>query len=212
MRWATMPKEARVEQGEVTIEQILRERWDVLAEEERRAAETLIAYRQGIPTPKEAHGGTISLGSRLADDVTRLLGSWRFIIIQSLVLTAWVALNITAWVQQWDPYPFILLNLMLSFQAAYSSPIIMMSQNRREEKDRLKAESDYRTNMRAELLIADVHARLDEIGGTQWAALLELQQQQLVLLERIERLTDEVRESIGAQPSETTGEVSEEAR
>jgi len=75
-------------------------------------------------------------GQRVADRFAAVMGSWPFIIGQSIILVAWVVLNIAAWVQHWDPYPFILLNLMLSFQAAYAAPIIMMSQNRQEERDR----------------------------------------------------------------------------
>ena len=131
-------------------------------------------------------------GQRLADAVTDRLGSWPFIVIQSLVLLAWIAVNSVAWRQHWDPYPFILLNLVLSFQAAFSAPIIMMSQNRQTVKDRLQAEADYAVNLRAELDVAAVHARLDELSGRQWAALLEVQHQQLELLNRIEALTAEV--------------------
>ena len=83
-------------------------------------------------------------GQRIADSVAVTMGSWRFIIIQSTVLLAWVALNITAWIQHWDPYPFILLNLALSFQAAYAAPFIMMSQNRQQDIDRKEAENDYK--------------------------------------------------------------------
>ena len=79
------------------------------------------------------------------------MGSWRFILIQSTLLAIWIALNITASVERWDPYPFILLNLVLSFQAAYTAPIIMMSQNRLSEVDRRNAQSDYRINVKAEL-------------------------------------------------------------
>lgn len=75
-------------------------------------------------------------GERVADGVARTMGSWRFIIIQSAILVAWMALNLTAWVRHWDPYPFILLNLALSTQAAYAAPVIMMSQNRQAQQDR----------------------------------------------------------------------------
>jgi uncharacterized membrane protein len=100
--------------------------------------------------------------------------------------------NTIAWRQHWDPYPFILLNLVLSFQAAYAAPIIMMSQNRQNAKDREKAEADYAVDRQAELDIAAVHARLDELTDRQWTALLDVQQQQLEVLTRIETLTREV--------------------
>jgi uncharacterized membrane protein len=88
----------------------------------------------------EEHDERLTLGDRVADRVASVIGSWRFIIVMSFVLTAWIAFNVFGWVRQWDPYPFILLNLALSFQAAYAAPVIMMSQNRQEVKDRLRAD------------------------------------------------------------------------
>ncbi|HKV02511.1 MAG TPA: DUF1003 domain-containing protein, partial [Ktedonobacteraceae bacterium] len=85
----------------------------------------------------------LTMGQRIADGVAATMGSWRFIIVQSCILAAWVVLNSIAWIKHWDNYPFILLNLALSFEAAYAAPIIMMSQNRQAAKDRLMAESDY---------------------------------------------------------------------
>jgi uncharacterized membrane protein len=105
---------------------------------------------------------------------------------------------VVGWVQQWDPYPFILLNLALSFQAAYAAPVIMMSQNRQEAKDRLHAEHDYQVNLRAELEVVAIQARLDELAGRQWDALLALQREQLELLRQVEALTREVHGSITA--------------
>jgi uncharacterized membrane protein len=89
-------------------------------------------------------------GQRAADWVASRLGSWRFIVIQSILLSFWVALNVLAWIEAWDPYPFILLNLFLSLQAAYAAPVIMMSQNRQSEIDRVRAENDYAVNRKAE--------------------------------------------------------------
>ena len=107
--------------------------------------------------------GALTFGQRIADRVAVTMGSWRFIIIQSVLLTAWVVLNITAWIKAWDPYPFILLNLALSFQAAYAAPIIMMSQNRQGDIDRQAAENDYKVNIKAELEIELLHQKLDEL-------------------------------------------------
>lgn len=104
-----------------------------------------------------------TFGQKVADKFTKMLGSWRFIIIQSVVLVIWVILNVVAWISHWDPYPFILLNLALSFQAAYAAPIIMMSQNRAEERDRRKAELDYATNKKAEKEIQQVRDHLRHI-------------------------------------------------
>jgi uncharacterized membrane protein len=101
------------------------------------------------------------------------MGSWRFIIIQSVILLFWIALNVTAYVQQWDPYPFILLNLALSFQAAYAAPFIMMSQNRQQDIDRKHAENDFQVNVKAELEIELLHQKIDQLRETE---LLQLAQ------------------------------------
>lgn len=92
----------------------------------------------------------LTFGQRAADLVARIIGTWRFIIIQTLLLTGWVIVNITAWIYHWDPYPFILMNLVLSLQAAYTAPLIMMSQNRQAARDRLEAHNDYLINQKAE--------------------------------------------------------------
>ncbi|HEX9388275.1 MAG TPA: DUF1003 domain-containing protein [Anaerolineales bacterium] len=105
----------------------------------------------------------LTLGQRIADRVADTIGSWPFIIIQSILLVVWIVLNITAWIKGWDPYPFILLNLMLSFQAAYAGPVIMMSQNRQSSKDRLAAEIDHQVNTKAELEINNLMRRMDEL-------------------------------------------------
>lgn len=111
-----------------------------------------------------------SRGQRIADLVAATMGSWRFIIIQTTILVFWIGLNVTAFIMHWDPYPFILLNLALSFQAAYAAPVIMMSQNRQQEIDRKEAENDHRINIKAELEIELMqeklellHTKLDEM-------------------------------------------------
>jgi uncharacterized membrane protein len=101
------------------------------------------------------------------------MGSWTFIIIQSFLLMFWIALNVTAYVQQWDPYPFILLNLALSFQAAYAAPFIMMSQNRQQDIDRKSAEDDFKINIKAELEIELLHQKIDQLRETEVLHLTE---------------------------------------
>ncbi len=91
----------------------------------------------------------ITLGQKVADTVARTLGSWRFIIIQSIIITSWIVLN-AVFHKSWDPYPFILLNLFLSLQAAYAAPVLMMSQNRVSEKDRIEAHNDYQLDVKSE--------------------------------------------------------------
>lgn len=105
----------------------------------------------------------LTLGQRIADAVADTMGSWRFIIVQSSILALWIMLNITAWIQHWDPYPFILLNLMLSFQAAYAAPFIMMSQNRQAAKDRIAAEIDHQVNAKAELGIGLLLKQVEDL-------------------------------------------------
>ncbi len=105
----------------------------------------------------------MTIGQRVADRVADTIGSWPFIIIQTIILIIWIILNVIAWIKHWDPYPFILLNLMLSFQAAYSGPVIMMSQNRQSAKDRIAAEVDHQVNTKAELEINNLMRRLDEL-------------------------------------------------
>jgi uncharacterized membrane protein len=105
----------------------------------------------------------MTLSERVADRVADIIGSWRFIIFQSVLIVIWITLNVVAWIEHWDPYPFILMNVMLSFQAAYSGPVIMMSQNRQSAKDRLAAEVDHQVNMKAELEIGLLMRRMDEL-------------------------------------------------
>ncbi|PKB16951.1 DUF1003 domain-containing protein [Flavobacterium sp. 5] len=111
----------------------------------------------------ERHRDTLGYGSRLADSVAKGMGSWKFIIIQTVFVIIWMGLNLVAYFNHWDAYPFILLNLLFSTQAAYAAPIIMMSQNRQSERDRVQAQSDYQTNIEAKLEIEALALRLDKI-------------------------------------------------
>jgi uncharacterized membrane protein len=128
----------------------------------------------------------LKLGDRWADKVADTVGSWRFIIIQSTLLILWLFLNVTAYVQRWDPYPFILLNLMLSFQAAYTAPIIMMSQNRQAAIDRQDAKHDYEVNLKAELEIELLHDKINLLREEEMIELMNLlkaQQEKLLRME-----------------------------
>jgi uncharacterized membrane protein len=115
----------------------------------------------------------LTVGQKVADAVAATMGSWNFIIIQSALLAAWIVLNLVAVIQHWDPYPFILLNLALSFQAAYAAPFIMMSQNRQADVDRQKAENDYNINIKAELEIELLHQKIDEMREKEIALLTQ---------------------------------------
>jgi len=105
----------------------------------------------------------LTLGQKVADSVAATMGSWKFIIVQSVLLAVWIVLNVTAFIQKWDPYPFILLNLALSFQAAYAAPFIMMAQNRQQDIDRKEAENDHQINIKAELEIELLHQKIDQL-------------------------------------------------
>lgn len=97
----------------------------------------------------QKHIETLGFGSRLADSVAKGMGSWKFIILQTILVILWMGLNLVGFFYHWDVYPFILLNLLFSTQAAYAAPIIMMSQNRQSERDRMQAQADYQTNIEA---------------------------------------------------------------
>lgn len=111
----------------------------------------------------EEHIDVSDFGQKLADSVALGMGSWRFIIIQTIVVAVWMGLNVIGFIQHWDPYPFILLNLLFSTQAAYAAPIIMMAQNRQSDRDRAQANADYQTNLEAKLEIENLQRRLDAI-------------------------------------------------
>jgi uncharacterized membrane protein len=115
-----------------------------------------------------------TVGDRLADFVAEGMGSWTFIIIQTVIVAIWIFLNIVAVVHQWDPYPFILLNLLFSTQAAYAAPIIMMAQNRQADRDRVQANADYETNIIAKQEIEALQAHLSRIENEKLDEILKL--------------------------------------
>ncbi len=168
-----------------TAKKFLDKELEKLTEEERLVVERFI--KRGGIARNVAHEfeKQLTLGQRVADGVAEIIGSWRFIIIQSALLAVWIILNVTAYVYRWDPYPFILLNLALSFQAAYAAPIIMMSQNRQSEKDHLQAKNDYAVNLKAELEIMQLHEKFDELRNSSWADLVGMQQRQIKMLEQL---------------------------
>jgi len=129
-----------------------------------------------------------TLGERVADAVADFGGSWTFIGIFFVVLVVWMGFNVWAAARAvFDPYPFILLNLVLSCLAAIQAPIIMMSQNRQEAKDRLRSENDFRVNLKAELEIRHLHEKIDHLLNRQWERLFEIQQIQLEILQDMGR-------------------------
>ncbi|WP_157016830.1 DUF1003 domain-containing protein [Mesorhizobium xinjiangense] len=147
-----------------------------LLAELRRLRRSLRLHPTDMPDPMEA----LSAGQRVADLVASVMGSWKFIIFQTIVLVGWVSINLIGVAKSWDPYPFILLNLALSFQAAYAAPIIVMSQNRQQDIDRMAAQNDYKINLKAELEIELLHEKIDELRA----------QEVLQLSEAVSSLTD----------------------
>lgn len=140
----------------------------------------------------------LTMGQKVADAVASTVGSWRFIIIQSTILLIWLIINSLAWSFKWDPYPFILLNLALSFQAAYAAPFVMMSQNRQSEKDRLTAQNDYTTDVKGEQEIGHMMEHLDHQDTLTLQIVQELAVQNERLIQQ-EKLTLEIVQHLATQ-------------
>jgi uncharacterized membrane protein len=131
----------------------------------------------------------LTLGEKMADRLASFGGSWTFLTIFASILLIWIALNSFLLLKRpFDPYPFILLNLVLSCLAAVQAPVIMMSQNRQEDKDRLRSQHDYQVNLKAELEIRHLHEKIDHLLSHQWERLVEIQQIQIDLLSELARL------------------------
>ena len=136
--------------------------------------------------PEEELQSALTVGQRLADRVAILGGSWRFITLFTIVFLLWIVINSVVLVTRpFDPYPFIFLNLVLSCLAAIQAPVIMMSQNRQEARDRLHAMLDYQVNLKAELEIRHLHQKIDHILSHQWERLVEIQEIQMELISEV---------------------------
>lgn len=143
-----------------------------------------------------------SFGEKLSDQVATFGGSWRFIIIFSIFLAFWMALNVF-WLRNkgFDPYPFILLNLILSTIAAIQAPVIMMSQNRKEDRDRKRAEDDYMVNLKSEIELRNLHEKIDLLMAEQMKNLFEIQQAQIEKIDAVEKkLKDHLKKVQSQQP------------
>jgi len=152
----------------------------------------------------------LTVGQRIADGVAATMGSWRFIIIQSCILLVWLILNSIALINHWDSYPFILLNLALSFEAAYAAPIIMMSQNRQASKDRLTAESDYHCNVKGEEEIRHIMEHLDHQDTVILRILQHMEAHNKETLEHFARLDPEMARRLGTDILQVSKEIVEE--
>lgn len=174
------------ERAEQLALKFLRREWQRLTERERHVLESVIEKKHVSRNISKAYDDERTFGERIADRVAAFGGSWTFIIIFGATILAWVIVNSVLLLgRAFDPYPYILLNLFLSMIASLQAPIIMMSQNRQAARDRLDASHDYEVNLKAELEIRTLHEKLDELREAKWAALVEMQQRQIELLERI---------------------------
>lgn len=151
-----------------------------------------------------------TLGQKIADKVASGMGSWRFIIIQTTILALWAILNTVAWwAWKWDSYPFIAMNLLLSCQAAYAAPVIMMSQNRQSEKDRLTAQNDYQTDMKGEVEIRYIMEHLDHQDTLILQIIKRLEAQHDEMLERLSRLDPMMAKKLGTDIVHLSEELTE---
>ena len=160
------------------------EKLQKLGDIERRVVDHVIHRRPIVKNSNAVYDDRLTLGQRVADRVAAFGGSWPFIFLFFALMAVWIFVN-TDTRRPFDVYPFILLNLILSCLAALQAPVIMMSQNRQAAKDRIEAQHDYEVNLKAEMEIVALHLKLDELRDGQWSKLIELQERQLALLERL---------------------------
>ena len=172
--------EVRPSAGTGTLEQ----RIHALGNRQRAVLERWLRHDRALRDPNESFDEKLTFGQRAADQIAKWGGSWPFIILFLVFLAIWIAFNARS-AARFDPFPFILLNLILSCLAALQAPVIMMSQNRQAAKDRHDAHLDYETNVHAELEIQALQSKVDLLQDQQWVELMRLQERQIELLERI---------------------------
>ena len=185
-----LPDEAPISRAEVAryrtayVEELLRAEHGEFSQLEREVAESIAAQDTISENVEDNFAEQRSFGERVSDVLAEFGGSWRFLISFAVVLIGWMVVNIiTGEKAAFDPYPFILLNLVLSCLAAIQAPVIMMSQKRTEAKDRLRALNDYQVNLKAELEIRHLHEKMDYLITRQWQRLAEIQQIQLEIMQ-----------------------------
>jgi uncharacterized membrane protein len=166
------------------VEEILREEHGEYSDLDREVVESIAKQDTIAANIEEDFDEKRTLGEHLSDGLASFGGSWAFLISFGCVIFVWMAVNVLQGVGAFDPYPFILLNLLLSCIAAIQAPIIMMSQKRQEQKDRLRSTNDYQVNLKAELEIRHLHEKIDHLITKQWQRLAEIQQVQLEILQR----------------------------
>ena len=171
------------------LKKFLIEQYEALPAAEREFIHRVLQRKHNARNTNQDFDAQLTLGQRVADKVAAFGGSWTFILSFMAILFSWIVLNtfVLAKAQggPFDPYPYILLNLVLSMLAALQAPVIMMSQNRQAAKDRLDAAHDYEVNIKAEIEIARLHEKMDELREKQWADLVAMQQEQISLLTKL---------------------------
>ena len=171
-----------------TAEKLFSSEYEKLTEQEKHVAHHIIKRTPISTNIVQDYSDQMTLGQKMADKVASFGGSWIFISIFMSVMVIWIILNSFILIKlnsSFDPYPYILLNLVLSMLAAIQAPIILMSQNRQAYKDRLSAEHDYEVNLKAELEIIGLHEKIDSLKQEQWKELISIQQEQLKLLSQL---------------------------
>ncbi|NYZ12369.1 DUF1003 domain-containing protein [Azospirillum sp. RWY-5-1] len=182
-----LPADALIDREEAAryralhITELLEDERGELTELDRRVAESIAREETLAENPDESYEDRRTFGERLSDKIATFGGSWWFLSSFGGFLFFWIAWNAVDW-DRFDPYPFILLNLLLSCLAAVQAPIIMMSQRRQEAKDRLRSENDYRVNLKAELEIRHLHEKMDYLILRQWERLAEIQHLQMEII------------------------------
>ena len=175
-------------QTENLARKFLKSEWSKLTARERKVIESLINRSNVSRNINQQFDDERAFGDKVADKVAAFGGSWTFIGIFGGILFVWVIINSFVLMgRAFDPYPYILLNLFLSMLAAIQAPVIMMSQNRQAARDRLDASHDYEVNLKSELEIRNLHEKIDELRDHKWIELVEMQQQQIRILERLLR-------------------------
>ncbi len=170
------------------VESLLREERGELSKLEQSVVESISKQEMLSSDAEEDFAARATLGDRMADKIATFGGSWKFIILFIGMMVVWMMYNvITLTSDHFDPYPFVLLNLVLSCLAALQAPIIMMSQNRQDAKDRIRSENDFRVNLKAELEIRHLHEKIDHLLSRQWERMAEIQRVQLELMDEQKR-------------------------
>jgi len=170
------------------LKNLLTEEKGELSNLEKDVINKMTEYESVSSNVEEEFTSKLSFGQKLSDSIASFGGSWRFIILFGFIILSWITINSYALLSKtFDPYPYILLNLILSCLAALQAPIIMMSQNRQEARDRNRAEQDYKINLKAELELRQLHQKVDHLLVQQWERMAEIQEIQLEMMEEIKK-------------------------